>query len=119
MSPTKTGPGVVMPGLKMEIATCVIVNAPEWFQRDDFQAWRRGCVAEQAGGPATWHPEQEGPGDYQDVFITFDRGPNPDPRNGDWEGSDDFGLPDDIYAALGEVLRLAAARYGVIWIKPV
>lgn len=33
----------------VELADLVIIRAPHWFEREDFQAWRKADI-----GPATW-----------------------------------------------------------------
>ena len=46
----------------------LIVNAPEWFRRDDFLAWLNNPEHH----TATWHQAGEPPHDYSDVFVLVD-----------------------------------------------
>jgi hypothetical protein len=96
----------------VERGDLIQIRAIEWFHREDFQVWRQTID----GSPATWGIlDREG--DFCDVFMTFDF----DSTTGFWEGSDSDSLPDDIYYAIGEVLKQQhrSLQHGVLWIKPV
>lgn len=50
---------------QFELRTCIIVSAPEWFEREDFQNWRNEPSV------ATWY-KGETEGEFLDTFIHFD-----------------------------------------------
>jgi len=79
------------------------INVPDWFARDDFQAW----LNDKSKGIATWHYKGR-PTESSDVFMTFDHG----------EGSDinDPDLPADIRDAIVQFCVDANMGYGVIWL---
>lgn len=103
----------------VKLAECVIITAPEWFEREDFRAWLDGPQR-----PATWHKEGEEAYEYADVFVTFDGGANPGPAGENYEGSDFGGageaaLPEDIEAAIKLTLASLHVTWGVVRISPV
>jgi hypothetical protein len=106
--------------LIVEKAECLVLTAPEWFQREDFLDWRQGRAEGQWCAPASWFP-QDRLGDYVDVFMTFDRGWPIECEPGCehlWECSDGDGLSEDIYQAIGKLLYQQGLHHGVIWIRP-
>jgi hypothetical protein len=110
--------------LTVELTECLVIMAPKWFEREDFLDWRQGKAPEQWCGPACWNP-QERTGEYNDVFMSFDRrwldySPNAEPGYEHlWEASDSEGLPNDIYEEIGRLLHDHGLRHGVLWIKPI
>jgi hypothetical protein len=110
--------------LTLELAPCVMLSAPDWFKRDDFQDWRQGKADGQWCAPACWLPHDRGT-ETTDVFMTFDRSGmcslktiDPGTEN-HWEGSDADTLPEDIFQEIGRLLREHNLRFGVLWIKPI
>ena len=108
--------------IDVELVQCLVIIAPDWFARDDFLDWRQGKRLEQWAGPACWNPKDRD-GEYADVFVVFDRGwaddvPVEPGTEHFWEGSDQEGLPDDIYMDIGRLLHEHDVRLGVVWIKP-
>lgn len=109
-----------MPYNPIEVRECLRLNAPEWFQRKDFQLWMRGITKysdkTKSFPPlrpvATWDRGFGIPGEYSDCFMTFDC-PTRDGLN--WEGSDDD-MPEDIYFAIGKILKDHGLASGVIWL---
>jgi hypothetical protein len=85
----------------VQLGQCLIILAPDWFHRGDFQKWRSGS------GVATWHDRSP---EGQDVFIVFAD------RELDWHTSK---LPADIYEKLDRAVRSSDMEYGVVWIKAV
>jgi hypothetical protein len=74
----------------------VRIDAPEWYQREDWMAWLNNRTP--MNHPATWHVEGEKPNEYSDVFFTFCQG----------EGSD-YGegkpsIPKDIWYKITKTL---------------
>jgi hypothetical protein len=107
--------------LHTESAQCLIIIAPDWFLREDFLDWREGQRLEQWDRPACWNP-QDRAAEYADVFLVFDRRwlerASLEPGNEHcWEGSDQQGLPDDLYETIGKLLHERGLRYGVLWIR--
>ncbi|MBL8795478.1 MAG: hypothetical protein JNM56_16355 [Planctomycetia bacterium] len=107
--------------ISTEKAECLIIIAPAWFLREDFLDWRQGKRLEQWDRPACWDP-QDRDGEYADVFLVFDRrwlelSPLEPGTEHCWEGSDQQGLPDDLYETIGKLLHERGLRYGVLWIK--
>lgn len=83
----------------------LLVNAPDWFLRDDFADFVRGKRPNQCQPPATWHPAHAvAMGEYSDVFVTYDSG----------EGSDYGDIPDDIWAEICEIASREGLQYGFI-----
>lgn len=106
--------------LNIEQAECLIIIAPTWFQREDFLDWRQGKRLEQWDRPACWNPEDRA-AEYADVFLVFDRrleraSLEPGTEHC-WEGSDQQGLPDDLYETIGKLLHQRGLHYGLLWIK--
>lgn len=103
---------------KAKAVDCVIISCPEWFEREDFLAWRR-----KENGPAVWKRETDNT-EYGDVFITFE-GPfwDDDEDCWRWEGSDSD-LPRDIYNEIATILAdldkkgMLMNQYGTIWLNP-
>jgi hypothetical protein len=107
--------------LDTEKAECLIIIAPAWFLREDFLDWRQGKRLEQWDRPACWNP-QDRDGEYANVFLVFDRrwldiGPPEPGMEHCWEGSDQPGLPDDLYETISKLLHERCLHYGVLWIK--
>ena len=64
-----------------EQVPCVELGLPELFEREDFQTY----LNDPDNKIATWHTRGEEPGDYSDVFVTFD---NCEGSNSDMPGWD-------------------------------
>jgi len=98
----------------VERTECVKIRAPHWFQREDFQEWRkRQPYPFAALGATTCDPS------YEDVLMTFDRHPNTDYA---WEGShvgETCELPSDIHEIIGRLLKSRNLRSGLLWINPI
>jgi hypothetical protein len=111
------------PCTKVEVGECIIISAPNWFEREDFLDWRQGRAPSQWCQPACWNSTLR-KGEYSDVFMTFDRNPIGQVYHGEealdyfWEGSDADTLPDDIFETIGEILHTQKSQSGVIWIRP-
>lgn len=82
-------------------AKCLVIRAPEWFARADFQEWRR------SSGVAAWH-EREVEG--QDLFIVYAD------AELDWHTQ---GMPQDIFRKIMRMIDATLMGYGVVWIKAV
>lgn len=94
-------PGAVRDVMYSDTAQCLAIAAPRWFERPDFQEWRRGTDV------ATWHePSWEG----QDVFIVYADGEL------DWHTK---GMPRDIERTVLRLIEKHEMEYGVVWIKAV
>jgi len=77
------------------------IDASEWYQRKDFMDWLN------SGKPiATWHRKGEVPGEYSDVFITFDHE----------EGSDRDSIPEDVWQEICRIAREQHFEDGLVWI---
>jgi hypothetical protein len=112
--PPTTGPQTI------ELAECLVLTVPDWFEREDFLDWRQGRAEGQWTGPACWLPHER-TGDYADVFVTFDLSfpPRTEPGTENfWEGSDADTLPFDLYEAIGKILHERHLHKGVLWLKP-
>ena len=83
------------------VVPCIIINAPHWFERADFQRWLSG-----PDRPATWHKPGE-PTENSDVFITYDHG----------EGSDFETMPEDIWENVRQICEEQRIEYGLIWLQ--
>ena len=91
--------------MDIDIVQCIKINAPEWFQRDDFQAFLN--LREESGRTtATWHWQGSEPGEFSDVFFTYDHG----------EGSDWEEIPQDIWSKICEIVSNMRIVYAVIWV---
>jgi hypothetical protein len=91
--------------MRAERRDCLRINAPEWYDRDDFRAWLN---AEGAQRRATWHERGTEPTEYSDVFVTFDSG----------EGSDyDTLMPDDIWEAITKAADEVGLSDCIVWIS--
>lgn len=93
-----------------EIRTCIMVSAPSWFMREDFQNWRNNDPI----SVATWN-KGKAIGDFLDVFLNYET--NKYGCDSDWGET----LPEDIKESLLGILKNLppSHKYGVIWIKPV
>lgn len=89
---------------QFELHTCIIVSAPDWFEREDFQNWRNSEAT-----VATWY-KGETEGDFLDTFINFEE------LEDCWEDS----FPADIKRELIDIISSIpqSLQYGVIWMKP-
>lgn len=58
--------------MTIETATMPIVriNAPEFYRDPEFLAWLNNPVT----NVATWHQQGDTPGEYSDLFFTYDNG---------------------------------------------
>lgn len=97
--PAPEAPADCPPPIKIRKADCLVVRAPEWFKRDDFQKWRSHKDV------AKWDWVGEG----QDTFLVYDDG----------DLSDDGFLPEDIAAVIHSEAERTGVRYGTIWLKAV
>lgn len=99
-----------MPVEVMRVTQCLRLDAPEWYQREDFRVWLHGMADGQQGRrPASWLPtgtpiEID---EWADVFITID---------GE-EGSDAESLPADIWAEIVRLAREHSISDGIVWIS--
>lgn len=87
------------------------IHAPEWFEREDLKKYMDFQSKPAHIFPAaSWGYAPHGwePGEFSDIFITFD--------HGDGSNSD---LPDDIWQVICSVADLHDFKYGIIWISPV
>lgn len=84
----------------------VTISCPDWYKRADFNDWRMLCP-----GPAGWNKFYRDD-EYGDVFFPYHG------RGHDWEGPDMEELPEDIYLAIGHVLKRAELS-GMVRLKPV
>lgn len=90
--------------MEAERGECLRINAPEWYDREDFAAWLN------EEGRATWHKRGKAPGEYSDVFVTFDH----------CEGSDyDASMPEDIWRAIAAAAKACGVEDGIVWISNV
>lgn len=94
---------------------CIVVQAREWFERDDFWAFLQGESGGNRDRPATWLAPGEGREciGNADVFVWYDSG----------EGSDDpyngGGCPEDIWDQLGELADEMGVKHALFWIQPI
>lgn len=93
--------------MQTSLESCLAINAPEWYLRQDFQDFLEGRRPGQLGPPATWHRPGTAPDEFSDVFVTFDGG----------EGSDADALPADIWMAIRAAADHYRMTYGVVWIR--
>lgn len=85
------------------------INAAEWYERADFLAVLNG------GQMATWHTPGEPPGDYSDMFMTFDSGEG---SNSSMGTAAIGGLPEDIWAEITRLCNAHGLTYGIVRITP-
>ena len=78
------------------------LNAPDWYERKDFLYW----LNDLSKPTATWHISGEEPGEYSDVFVTFDHG----------EGSDADSIPEGIWEEIKKVAAEHCFDEGLVWI---
>ena len=78
------------------------LNAPFWYRRKDFLDWLNSGKA-----IATWHKKGEVPGEFSDVFFTFDHE----------EGSDRDDLPEDIWQEVCAIAKEQGFTDGVVWVS--
>ena len=84
--------------------SCLQINAPEWYRREDFMRYLRG---EDGQRPvATWHCGPT-PDEYSDLFLWFNEDDEP-------EGDD---LPVEVADELYRLCREAGFPCGVVWIS--
>jgi hypothetical protein len=86
---------------------CLQINAPEWYQREDFLRYiQQGLNQQHPGlGVATWHRGPQA-SEFSDLFLWFEDG----------DGSD-FGLmPEDIWQELCRICQEADFNGGIVWI---
>jgi hypothetical protein len=96
---------MTMPELEIDRMPCIKINAPEWFDREDFKAFLN--LREESGRTtATWHWQGAEPGEFSDVFFSYDHG----------EGSDWEVIPPDIWARICEIVNNERVVYALIWL---
>ena len=102
-----------------EVYPCMVLSAPEWFERDDFEKYMNGRTeAFDYKNPhrplhfnaASWGYSNQGweAGEFADVFLTYDHD----------EGSNSD-LPEDIWKAICTAAKENGFEFCVVWIKPV
>ena len=92
--------------MNTELASCLIINAPEWYERPEFLRLLNRPTGERQ--TATWHNGGQ-PDEFSDIFLVYDNG----------EGSDIFqeeGL-EDIWDLICDLAQRHGMQYGVVWIK--
>lgn len=85
--------------------SCWRFNVPHWFCREDFKRWLNS-----EHHPATWHRGGE-PGDYSDIFMTYDHG-----EGSDALAADGCCIPEDCWNEICEVMKREGATFGLIWL---
>jgi len=89
-----------------EVYPCLKLNVPQWYERKDFQKWLNDFVDPHEGRRhATWHQFGE-PGEYSDIFVTYDHG----------EGSDFEEMPGDCWEDITRVCKEQGLEYAVVWL---
>jgi len=78
------------------------INAPEWFEREDFMAWLNTTERR----PATWHRKGDGPDEYSDIFTWYE-----DEYNGS-----DTDMPKEVWDELVRICKEERFWCGIIWI---
>ena len=100
--------------LSREESRCIMLNAPHWFEREDFCLWLK------SEKPYFFSSDGELDGDYQDVIMTIDRSFG-DFTEDSIEGSHIGGaidIPEDIRVTLIRIFADRKVKSGLVWIKP-
>jgi len=97
-SPTGKTPGVE----SVEVGDLIVIHAPAWFERKDFQ------MARQDDQLATWNRKSSN-WEYADVFTLIGGG----------DVADSNILPGDITDTIRRIAEDAGLQNAVVWIKPV
>ena len=87
------------------------INAPEWYQRSDWNAWLNG--KNKPAPPATWHPSGSLPKDTSDVFFTYHNGDGSDSPN----NTDDSVIPVDIWEEITKLLEAQKISECLVWVS--
>ena len=87
---------------KVEYYHALKINAPEWFDREDFMAWLNAPERH----TATWHCKGEEPNEYSDIFTWYEN---------EYTGSDDD-MPKEVWADLTRICKERGFQQGIIWI---
>jgi hypothetical protein len=95
----------------------VRINAPEFFEREDFQEFlNRAVDPDNEETTATWHNGGE-PGDYSDLFVTYDNGEGSDALPSDGDDSDMNLIPQDIWDEICEEMENRGVDHALLWIS--
>lgn len=97
--------------MKVERVECLKVNCPELFEDKDFADWLENRTGD---GLATWHQCGTEPGEYSDVFVTFDHGEGSD--GGSDGHPNDPGMPLRCWERLVEIANQHGMEYGILWL---
>lgn len=93
----------------------VRINAPDWYEREDFMKWLNHRGEFNWAHPATWHCSGQPPSDYSDVFITFDEGSGSDAPTTE----DDLrpSIPEDIWKMIVAAVKAEKIDECLVWIS--
>jgi hypothetical protein len=97
-----------MKPIEAETTNCLRINAPQWYQRQDFLDWLN------QPSTATWHRKGEPPSEYSDVFVTIDG-----EEGSDANGVSPDSIPEDIWREIVEAARRLGIDYGIVWLSNV
>lgn len=100
---------IVMKVMSFNHMPLVRIDAPEWYQREDWMTWLN--QRNQLNHPATWHTGGE-PHEMSDVFFTY---------NGEYEGSDIGGdepqIPQDIWDQIHAAIGAEGIDECLVWVS--
>jgi hypothetical protein len=102
--------------MNVETRPCLKINAPEFFDRKDFQEFlNRGVENKDTAPLATWHTGGT-PNQQSDLFVTYNRREGSDalPEGGD--GSDRNLIPQDIWNRICKEMEDRGISFAVLWI---
>lgn len=85
--------------MKSELVNCLELSCPELFEEKAFSSWLNRMSGR---GLATWHVQGE-PGEFSDVFVTYDQG----------EGSDSPFNPDGMPLSVWKVICKECEKHGL------
>ena len=102
--------------MNVEKRTCIRINAPEFFERDDFREFLSRSLDEDTAPLATWHTGGI-PDGGSDVFVTYDNGEG---SHAYPEGGDEVDanlIPQYVWDQICEALDQRDIDHGLLWIS--
>lgn len=110
--------------IEVDYMPLVRINAPEFFEREDFQEFlNRAVDPDTDDTTATWHQSGE-PNDYSDLFVTYDNGEGSDalpPGSRPEETAPEFSdlnlIPQGIWDEICEEMDERGVDHALLWIS--
>ena len=84
----------------VETFKCIRINAPDLYNREDFQAWIKASHS-----VATWYNPSNPPDEMSDIFVTYDHGDGSDSDMPGWA---------DVAKVVQE--KVGQVGFAVVWL---